>query len=224
MIAAKETKRKFYNKWLYRITVHLPGASIMRMKSFDQIIELLSQPQTSSRYLTSTYTRAYTNKAVIVKLINLLSTEDQLNWAKRIEAQSVDIYTNSVEFYNKLSIELEDVTSSRSEPDISKIDLLENTSCIFVKKLPHNKYKYKVFLLPHKLHNDKEAKTRYLNWIASQGDRILISDIVKTWFLTTSWNWDRRYLHVEDSNTLLMLKLRNLEVIGSVYEYILDDK
>jgi hypothetical protein len=42
--------------------------------------------------------------------------------------------------------------------------------------------------------------------------------------MKTEWNWDRRYVLVEDEGTLLMLKLRNPEVMGSVYNYVLSDK
>jgi hypothetical protein len=42
--------------------------------------------------------------------------------------------------------------------------------------------------------------------------------------MKTDWNWDRRYVLVEDKNTLMLLRLRNSEVVGSVYEFVLSDK
>jgi hypothetical protein len=53
---------------------------------------------------------------------------------------------------------------------------------------------------------------------------VLISEVVKDWFIKTEWNWDRRYIFVEDAQTLLMLKLRNAEAIGRIYDYIIIDK
>ena len=70
----------------------------------------------------------------------------------------------------------------------------------------------------------KIDKRIYVEWIKGQHDRILISDAVKEWFVHTDWNWDRRYVLIEDSQTLLMLKLRNPEAIGRVYDYVISDK
>jgi hypothetical protein len=47
---------------------------------------------------------------------------------------------------------------------------------------------------------------------------------VQKWFLKTDWNWDRRYVLVEDEGTLLMMKLRNSDVVGTVYNYVVTDK
>jgi hypothetical protein len=85
-------------------------------------------------------------------------------------------------------------------------------------------YQHKVFLLPHKLAGDDEGKQKYLNWVDTQGDKIKISECTKQWFLATNWNWDRRYVYVDSEQTLLMLKLRNPDVIGRVYDYVVVDK
>jgi len=42
--------------------------------------------------------------------------------------------------------------------------------------------------------------------------------------LITEWNWDRRYMYVEDEMTLLMIKMRSSEVLGRIYEYHIIDK
>jgi hypothetical protein len=53
---------------------------------------------------------------------------------------------------------------------------------------------------------------------------IKISDTVKTWFMVTNWNWDRRYIYVATEADLLMLKLRSSDVVGSVFKYEIVDK
>jgi hypothetical protein len=42
--------------------------------------------------------------------------------------------------------------------------------------------------------------------------------------MKTDWNWDRRYVLVEDEGTLLLMKLKNSEVVGTVYNYVIVDK
>jgi hypothetical protein len=125
--------------------------------------------------------------------------------------------------YHSLRAEFEESVSAVSEPDEKNLDILTHTGSVVVKKLPHNKYVYKAFLLPHKI-KSKEDKQSYLDWIDTQGDRILISAIVRDWFIKTDYNWDRRYVLVEDSQTLMLLKLRNSEALGRVYDYVVSDK
>lgn len=93
-----------------------------------------------------------------------------------------------------------------------------------VKKLPHNRYRYRVYLLPHKMAKDREGKQKYISWLKSLGERVTCTPAVEGWFMHTDWNWDRRYILVEDEHTLLMLKLRNSEVVGRIYNYVLSDK
>jgi hypothetical protein len=102
-------------------------------------------------------------------------------------------------------------------------DFLDQKKTIISTKLPHNKYKYKVFLQPHKVTSTDE-KIRWINWLDTQADRVLISKSVKDWFISTKWNWDRRYLYVEDEQTLLVLKMKNPEALGSIYSYAVLDK
>jgi hypothetical protein len=71
---------------------------------------------------------------------------------------------------------------------------------------------------------DKAGKQQYLEWVKRQTPRITCTPAIEKWFLTTDWNWDRRYVLVEDESTLLMLKLRNAEVMGRIYNFVVSDK
>jgi hypothetical protein len=78
--------------------------------------------------------------------------------------------------------------------------------------------------MPHKMAKDREGKQKYLAWLKSQAPRITCTPAIERWFLTTDWNWDRRYVLVEDESTLLMMKLRGADVVGRVYNFIVCDK
>jgi len=54
--------------------------------------------------------------------------------------------------------------------------------------------------------------------------RVTCTPAVEKWFLITDWNWDRRYILVEDDQTLLMMKLRNADVVGKIYNFVISDK
>jgi hypothetical protein len=220
MLKADTTNRRFYNKWLYKVTLHIPGVAIFRQNSLEKIPFLNFDGQ---KHTHSTMARASLHRQELIALSSFLLKWDSELWSKRIECSAIDIYTNDKTMYNDLFLTFEEMVCARSEPNEKDLDLLENTGSIIVKKLPHNRYAYKAFLLPHKI-KDRKDKKEYVNWITGQNNRILISDAVKEWFIKTDWNWDRRYVLIEDSQTLLMLKLRNPEVLGRIYDYVISDK
>ena len=172
----------------------------------------------------SSHHKALKNKISFLELTTFLLELNQKDFAKRIESNTIDLYLNSADIFDTISLQFESIIVNRYAPTGNNLELLENTDFILTKKLPHNKYKYKIFLLPHKMQGDTESKNNYLTWLDTQQNRILISESVKKWFQYTNWYWDRRYMYVEDTNTLLMLKMRDSQVLGKIYEYIIVDK
>ena len=71
---------------------------------------------------------------------------------------------------------------------------------------------------------DIDGKELLLDWMKKQSPKITCSPSVQRWFLDTDWNWDRRYVLVEDESTLLMFKLRAADVIGRIYKFVVCDK
>lgn len=217
----KITSRKFYNKWLYKVSLKMPGMAVFRNKTLDDVEQycLIVTPETKERSY-SLAAKVYANKEYLLEMVRFLKTYDESIWSKRIETDTVDLYTNDKEFYDAVSIKFDNMLVHRFEPSGETID----SHTIVGKKLPHNKYQFRVYLLPHKMAHDKSTKQQYINWIKKQGDKITCTPAVESWFLTTDWNWDRRYVLVEDEQTLLMLKLRNAEVVGRIYKYVVSDK
>ena len=207
---------------MYKITLNIPGGSIIRDRSLSEIIGLIDNAG-NSPYSYSIGNRAKPFRDDIVRLVTFLESWPSDTWGKRFEHNYIDVYTNDPILYEEFSKEFKRLTVQRFAPDPATIELLDDSFKIIVKKLPHNKYRYKVFLLPHKIKHDIETKQKYLEWVSSQST-IRLSDTVKDWFIKTDWNWDRRYVLVEDESTLLMLKLRNSEVVGRIYNYVIADK
>lgn len=224
MIKPRYTRRKFYGKWLYKITVTVPGVSIFRSKSVSDIMLFCVSDQPDEPYSYSTKDKAYKNRKDILCLAELLNNWDNETWSKRIESNVMDIYTNDLEKYTEAGQRLSGLIIQKFEPNLNSIKDLNTSTNVIVKKYPHKRYKHKVYLLPHKMDRDRAVRQQYLDWLESQSPRILISDAVKIWFIKTYWNWDRRYVLVEDQQTLLMLKLRSSDVAGKVYDYVLADK
>lgn len=225
MLKKKTTNRKFYGKWLYKVTLDVPGIAILRqIKTVEEVIHFIDHKiPVGDHPKYSVYYKVKSNADSIKSFCLFLKDIDPTIWSKRIERNSIDIYTNDVGMYTNLCENFNSLVLTHHEPiDAS----LENSDqyTIVAKKLPHNLYRYKVFLKPHVLANDKDAKNQLANWMDEQGEKVLISPTVKEWFIKTDWNWDRRYVLVDNEQTLLMLKLRGAGAVGKVYEYKLVDK
>jgi len=220
----KPTTRKFYGKWLYKASFDIPGCALFRSKTLDEIEKfcLGTDPKGHSY---SVWQRAWNNREPINELCSLLKEYEKNTYSLRIETSILDVYTNDKEFYETISLKFQELLRHRFEPSALNIDLLNsNQNYITVDKLPKGRYNYRVYLLPHKMKGDKEGKQKYLDWLKKQGDKATCTPAVEKWFLYTDWNWDRRYILVEDEATLLMLKLRNSEVIGRIYNFVVSDK
>jgi hypothetical protein len=217
ILKTKKTKKKFYDRWTRKISLLMLGAGVFRTKPLDQLDDLLSK-----KAIYQTLKKAQQNKNNILLLRDILMSVEQSLWQLRVERDQVDVYTNDIDLYDDVCSQLFHLVRVRHEPDSSQP--VSEGSKILSKTLPHGRFRYKVYLRPHKIAKDIEAKNQYLKWIATQSPRIAISEAVKTWFVHTDWNWDRRYIWVEDEQTLLLLKLRNADVCGKVYEYDLCDK
>jgi hypothetical protein len=224
MTKLRYTRRKFYGKWLYKVTVSVPGVSIFRLKPVSEILMFCIGEKPSESYGYTVKERAYQHKTEIRTIADTLAKWNDFAWSKRIEDNIMDIYMNDQTLYYEAIAKLGDLVVCHHQPAEGNLKTLDSGSNVVVKKYPHNRYKHKVFLLPHKIVFDSKTRKDYLDWLTIQSPRISISEAVKKWFMTTNWNWDRRYIYVEDDQSLLLLKLRNSEVVGKVYNYVLADK
>lgn len=223
MLKIKYSNKKFYNKWVYKVTLVLKGCGIFRNNNLNDIRAFCTEENVKISFYDH-QSSAYNNREIILEIVNFLENNKDIPYAQRIEGNFIDFYTNDFKFYKECLKEFDTYVKHGFEPLPGHEDEILNSSYVYTTKLPHNKYKFKVYLLPHKLKNDKDQKKNFITWATEQTPRVRISEAVKKWFIKTDWNWDRRYVLVEDEGTLLMLKLRNAEVVGKVHEYRLVDK
>lgn len=198
----KQTTRKFYNKWSYKVSFNLKGITALRVLSFEEV----SQKSISED---------------VRLFVEELAKLDTSLYSKRLENQIIDIYTNDSAIFQNLHDKFNHCVRHAFAP--SGQELIADGNFIVAKKLPHDRYQYKVFLQPHKISNPEE-KLNFLNWLDTQVPRVSITKTVKTWFYKTHWNWDRRYMYVEDEKTLLLIKLKCSEAMGTIYSYQVSDK
>lgn len=194
------TKKKFYNKWLFRCSY------FFKVKDLRQ--KLLGKS---------------TKNQSINDIVNFLSTLDKNQYFIRVEKYTLDLYFNEQEIFDRLKDISPDNLFRSSIPNEESTELLEKNKVILCKHLPYHKYRFKMYLQPHK-NQDRDLKKKYIEWLETQQQRIYISERTKHWFIITSYNYDRRYMYVEDEQTLLLLKMKNPDILGMVYQYQVHDK
>ena len=223
-LKTKTTSRKFYGKWLYKASFRLEGCALFRSKTIEELEKFLEGAEPTG-FPFSTHKKAWHNADLMLGFCRAFKTQSKDQYSLRIESGWMDVYTNDEEFYKSISTEFQDILRHRFEPSQANLELIaDNRNIIAVDKLPKGRFRYRVYLLPHKMNGDRENKRRFLDWLKSQSPRTTCTPAVEKWFMETNWNWDRRYILVEDEATLLMMKLKNSEVVGRVYNFVISDK
>lgn len=220
----KKTKRKFYNKHIYKLSCKLHGAYALRAWSIDEIVNVAqgATPPVDNYWSSRNLADFQRSAKDWIKLGVILSTnQDKIQL--RVEGDNVDVYTSDRMLYDAIGNEFidSDVVWRRFEPAVgTEQDMLDSKNSVFVKHLPHNKYLYKVYLLPHKLGN-RADREKLCNWLDSQVPKISFSPSIRKWVMETRQNWDRRYIYVQDDSMLMMLRLRENTMIGKTYKHII---
>ena len=227
LLKTKRTQRKFYGKWLYKVSLRLEGCALFRYKDLLEIIDFCNQgtlADQNEKSKFSTQGKAWSNRFNIYKVTSFLSKYPLDTWSKRIETDIFDLYTNDEDMFNSCCEQFSSLVRVCFSPTKENISLLNSPYTILANKFPYNTYRYKVFLTPHAVEPDLTTRKRYIKWLEDQFPRIKISPAVKNWFLGCHYNWDRRYILVEDEQTLLILKLRDSSAIGQTYKYVIAKK
>jgi len=217
MIHYKPTKKLFYGKWLYKVSYNIPGCSFIRNRAFDDLEKNINNIKPTSNY----HQRVIANRDDLLLLASFLHHLPQNSFDLRVETDIIDVYTDQETLFTQLVSTLVDRIRYAQKPDDPSGKTLSDKKTILVKKYPQDRFKMRVYLKPHKM-IDPEEKLRYLGWIKTLPG-VSISQAVEKWFYDTKWNWDRRYVLIDDDKTLLLLKLKNSDVVGTVYNLVLQD-
>lgn len=221
---AKKTKKKFYNKYIYKISLNIPGTSALRWYDFQQLMDLCIAEPSSKRehnWREKVISDVIDYKEMWIDLAMMMSSVDCKSFSKRIEGDSVDFYTNDFQLYEKLGNKFSKYVRSRFQPkEGTENALLNSEKEIFVNELPYGKYQYRAYLKPHRL--DANTRKTVANWMEKQVPNITFTDSIKQWLIHTNENWDRRYIHILDEKTMLMIQLRAPQLLGKIFKYKLN--
>jgi|TARA_B110000444_G_C18800011_1_gene576928 hypothetical protein len=227
---AKKTKKKFYNKYIYKVSLELEGAYALRTLGSQEIIEfatgLRAPPQSDNFEFGEATWKAKnvhlirSNSKAWITLLEILNSVPKSESTVRIESNILDVYTNNKNMYDSLCYEFADRTRNRHEPAPGMTDtLLDSNQEIFVKELPHGMYNFQVDIKsPLTLKYDELLSLA--DWCKSREPAIAFTDATYNWLLKRDVYNTRRWIYVDTESTLLMLRLRCNDLLGTVRKYI----
>lgn len=227
---AKKTKKKFYNKYIYKVSLKLEGAYALRTLGHQEILDFatgLRAPPQSDDYEFSTQTwrqknahLIQSNSKVWISLLGILNSVPKEESTVRIETDILDIYTNNKSLYESLCYEFSDITRTRHEPAPGMTDtLLDSNQEIFVKELPHCMYNFQVDLKTPKSLTFEELEN-LADWCKSRRPAIAFTDATYKWLVKRDMFNTRRWIYIDTESTLLMLRLRCNDLVSTVRKYI----
>lgn len=223
---AKKTKKKFYNKFIYKVTLDIPGCGALRYFSLSDVLNVsIENIRTHQPWKERLVQVLVDHREEWAELVLFIESFDKKEWGKRIEGDSLDIYTNNTSLYNGLCENFVSRVTRRFQPPAGlEQEMLDEEKKIFVKEIPHGTYNYQAYLYPHKLGTSLTERTKLADWLELQVPKITFSKSIRNWVIQTKENWDRRYIYIDNEQTLLMIKLRSPQLVGKVFKYIKTDK
>lgn len=218
----KKTKRKFYGEYIYKSQIKLESCYSIRVCNLETIVSILDgkRPKIPSYRPAQWRQNLKGNEDTWRKLYSVV--KDHKDYKFRVEGIRLDLYTNNRQLYDNMNRTLADELIVCYEPPVGLAQkMLDSHDTVFVDKLPHDLYQFKVFLTPHKLPRNWEEREPIIEWIKERYPNIWSSESIREHIRHNNQNWDRRYLYVDTENTLLMLRLRSPELVGKVLKHVI---
>ena len=207
------TSKLFYNKWPYKIVCWVENSWMIKRQGISETLNFC---------LGKSY---YPRKA------SLESKERLLNFTKdvesfltndlqiRAEGKLFSIYCKDPDLYDTLVKNLHTYIYEVIEPaNAQELEyMLDNGhKKVLCNQLPHQKYRYKVYLKPS---CDFNTKSKFGSWIRNYSTKVRIARSTNNWF-TSGWI-SSPFIHIEDKSTLAMVGLFMAGSVVKVEEFIL---
>lgn len=207
----------FFGKWFYRIECVQDGASRIKHAGADRVEQwcLSSVP-------TSPWERKIDNQALYNFLLAVKPFLKNKNLQIRVEGSHFNLYCNELELVEKINKALSKwirrITGPTSQEEINFL-LTNSNKKVLCKKLPKNRYKYKLFL-NYNISDDRRLK--FYQWASNYGEQIYFTESASKWLLGETLWWSTvPYMYVENDKTLSMVGLYLGSDVRKIQEHIL---
>jgi hypothetical protein len=133
MNKVKQTKKSFYGKWFYKVSLKMEGSFIIRNKELQEIASYISSIEGGVHNTYSSSYKILKNKDHLLKIADFLSAYPKDMYGIRSETGILDLYTNDKVFFEHLLLEFEDIVRICYQPDTENIEVLKEKKNIIVK-------------------------------------------------------------------------------------------
>jgi len=232
------TPQAFYKKFVYKLTFDCNSIGLFRhikadIKALENKIELLkSYPFYFKNFLGLSFGSPSEDAKKIILILTKFKEKHSNDIKVRIEHSRCNIYFNDPALINKFLNKTEKYfhgTSSESyDNGLISISLpasgrsYKNNNVFYRKKLPYDKFKFKVILSTSKKQTIQNQELEFLQW-AQQLDTIYIPhSCIES--IHSSYSMSTIYFYCIDSETLNMAQFLLSGSIKNIQQFELIDK
>ena len=222
------TTRLWYNKYLYKSTLIVPGIYCIRQHFTDNDIKGHIQNFKESSW------RATLLKNVIDKydenekdILTIAKILEPYRYDKtvflRVAEPSVSIFTNNLDLHENIITKFKQFLHVDCRPEKDAIPFLLNSKdTVIVKELPYSRYRYKVIM--NNYTTTHEIPKSLLNWGEAQGEAVRFSRKTRVYFNRPQLWLDQGFMYIEDDTTLMMSKMFLTRCPIRIIKYVLESE
>jgi hypothetical protein len=221
----KETKKAFFGKYIYKVSLELRGISQLKRSS---LADIASIPKPMDSEFNIPYYKskqeAYQNKAEILSIGSFLEIESGIcDFKTRAEGSTFNIYTNDRDFVDRFLTAFGKHVFELYEPATKEAGefLKKNMRKIICDELPNGLFRYKVHIgyktIPEK------SREGFLNWTKKYGEeRIYMPRSTKNLLGSGGSGFCYgQYFYVSDEKMLNMTLMFFSDYVNKTENYIL---
>jgi hypothetical protein len=137
----KKTQRKFYGKWLYKVSLRLEGCTLYRHKDLLAVIDFCNRDSFSQDKGYFSQVQSWDNRVNIYKVTTFLTNFPIDTWTKRIEGSILDLYSNDETFFNKCIDQFSFIVRNASAPvkdNIQHLTTIKQEVLLYTSKDQHH--------------------------------------------------------------------------------------
>jgi len=237
-LITQHTSKLFFNKFKYKAVVKTPRTSYLRYASRSEIEKLfsaerleewsgISNPNHSYHYANMNLDlhegrykankEVWENRFTLYKLYNWITTNYNKDSKIRNEGNKLAFYTNDeslwLDLTNTFKNEINEIVWPKNEAHSKFFD--ENPTTIICKKLPYDKYRYKINLRGKVVH-----QAGFSEWISNYNGELKASGNLTNSIRRGYLYSDGKFLYSTNSEMMLLLQMYLGDTIRNIQEYI----
>jgi len=197
-----QTKKLYFNKWLYKIETSTPGASLVKrwgVADSQKFCNNADDTRWRKHYTTA-------DKAQLLEYINAVEPFLDRDMQMRAEWDTLSFYLNDPKLYTELKTALSDWVVSVTEPaSTDDIASLQEKGCLVLcDDFPYEKFHYRIYM---RYQMPQHLRLNFLNWLENYHDTIRPSKGTVRWMRSSLPYFQDPFVYVTDQSQLLMVKL-----------------